>query len=66
MKIKMLTLQAGPQGVREAGKTYEVPEKEAKALIVGGYALSAEKTVEKATAKRGEKATEPKAEESTE
>ncbi len=29
MLIKMLTLQAGPTGTREAGKVYEVPDKEA-------------------------------------
>ena len=39
MKIKMLTLQAGPQGVREVGHVYVVPDKEAKELIEGGYAV---------------------------
>lgn len=38
MKIKMFALQAGPDGVREIGKVYDVPEKEAKELIAGGYA----------------------------
>jgi hypothetical protein len=39
MKIKMLTLQAGPDVVRQAGKVYDVPTKEAESLIVGGYAV---------------------------
>ena len=39
MKIEMKTLQAGPDGTREAGKVYDVPDKEAKALIEGGYAV---------------------------
>lgn len=42
MKIKMLTLQAGPSGVRQAGKIYKVPEqvskKEANELIKGNFA----------------------------
>jgi hypothetical protein len=59
MKIKMLTLQAGPTGVREVGSVHDVDDKEAKALIAGGYAIPVEKVVEKAVAKRGEKATEP-------
>src|SRR6187549_2124778 len=33
MKVKMLTLDAGPEGVRQPGKIYEVAEKEAKELI---------------------------------
>lgn len=39
MRIQMLTLYAGPEGVREIGKTYDVPAAEAKELIAGGYAL---------------------------
>ena len=58
MKVKMLTLQAGPKGVREPGKEYDVPDKEAKELIAGGYAQPV--GVEKAASRRGaEKATEP-------
>ena len=38
MNIRMLALQAGPTGVRELGKVYDVPDQEAKALIAGGYA----------------------------
>lgn len=34
----MLTLQAGPDGVRQAGAEYDVPTAEAEALIQGGYA----------------------------
>ena len=39
MKIKMLTLQAGPTVVREVGHVYDVPQAEAKVLIDGGYAV---------------------------
>lgn len=59
MIIKMLALQAGPTVTREAGKLYDVPDKEAKALIEGGYALevSRETPVEKAVAPRGRERT---------
>ena len=39
MQIRMLTLQAGPNGVRQAGQLYEVPDAEAQDLIAGGYAV---------------------------
>lgn len=39
MKIRMLTLAAGPDGVLQAGKIAEVPEATARALIAGGYAV---------------------------
>lgn len=38
MKIKILTLSAGPAGVRQPGKVYDVPPEEAAALIEAGYA----------------------------
>lgn len=59
MKVKMLTLQAGPQGVREVGHVYDVPDKEARMLIDGGYAVEAkrempvERAVRVATNRRG-------------
>jgi hypothetical protein len=58
MWIEMKTLMAGPNGVREAGKTYEVPDKEARVLIAGGYAEEvaaprSKPVVEKATGSRG-------------
>jgi len=56
MWIEMKTLMAGPGGVREAGKTYDVPDKEAKALIEGGFAEQVEaprrRPVEQAVAPR--------------
>lgn len=50
MKVKMLTLQAGPNGVREAGRIYDVPEAEARQLIEGRYAVevSRQEPVERA------------------
>jgi uncharacterized Zn finger protein len=41
MKIKMLTLSAGPEGVLEAGKSYDVDKKFGQALIEGRYAVVA-------------------------
>jgi len=69
MKIKMLTLAAGPGGVRQPGQIYEVAEKEAKSLIEGGYAVDAAHLPEpvrraapaRAVARRGKTATETEA-----
>lgn len=40
MRIQMLTLWAGPAGVREIGAIYEVPAREARDLVDGGWALA--------------------------
>jgi hypothetical protein len=66
MKITMLSLMAGPTVLRKAGKTYDVPDKEAKELIAAGYAVAAkpEKGEVAETAsrgKRGETAAKPSA-----
>lgn len=59
MKIKMLTLQAGPEVVREVGHVYDVPQAEAKVLIDGGYAVEVkrempvERAVRVASGRRG-------------
>lgn len=42
MRIRMLTLLAGPEGIRSPGSVVEVPPAEAAALIEGGFAVSAE------------------------
>lgn len=42
MKVKFKTLSAGPSGVIRPGDTVEVSDSEAKLLIDGGYAESAE------------------------
>lgn len=39
MTVKMKTLSAGPNGVREIGKTYEVDAEEGQALCSGGFAV---------------------------
>lgn len=41
MKIKMKNTSAGPEGAKLAGHVYDVPEKEAKELLEGGYAEKA-------------------------
>lgn len=38
MKIKMITLAAGPEGIKQPGGIYDVDPKEGKALVDGGYA----------------------------
>jgi hypothetical protein len=38
LKIKMNTLAAGPSGVKQPGKVYDVSEAEAKELVHGRYA----------------------------
>lgn len=38
----MLTLMAGPGGVRQPGKVYDLPPAEAAALIQAGYAKKVE------------------------
>jgi len=45
MKITMRTLSAGPAGILEAGKTYEVEDRFARALVGGGYAVPAGKPI---------------------
>ncbi len=44
MKVKMITLSAGPDGARQPGKTYPVSAEEGKALIEGGYAVEVKST----------------------
>jgi hypothetical protein len=73
MKIKMLTLLAGPGGVRQPNTVHDVPPAEAEALIVGGYAekvepakaapVAAEGKPRAATRSRGRTGTKPEAEE---
>lgn len=40
MKIRMLTLSAGPEGVRAPGQVYDVPADEGQRLIAAGAALA--------------------------
>lgn len=47
MKVKMLTLDAGPKGVFPAGSIREVDEKEGKELVKGGYAIEIKPTKKK-------------------
>lgn len=76
MKIKMRTLDAGPDGVRRPGEVHDLPTAEAEQLIAGGYAVKVER-VEKvqepvkgkprtATRTPGRKATKPEADEADE
>lgn len=42
MKIKMLTLSAGPGGVLTPGSITEMPTAQAQNMIAGGYAVEVE------------------------
>lgn len=44
MKIRMITLSAGPDGARQPGRTYTVSDAEGKALVGGGYAVEVKST----------------------
>lgn len=62
MEIRMRTLSAGPRGVRQAGKKYEVETAEANELIAGGFAVPADGSVAKgARGAKVERATAPAA-----
>lgn len=73
MRVKMLTLSAGPDGSRLPGKTYTVSAEEGKALVDGGYAVEVKSTdaakpvtssaVRTATRQRGRTAAKPEADE---
>lgn len=60
MKVKMRTTSAGPRGVLDAGKVYDLPAKQAEELVEGGYAVEiASQKLERATAAKGERADAP-------
>lgn len=76
MKVKMLKLMAGPEGVAQIGSVVEVSVQHGKLLVDGGYAEAVKapspqpspskgegvKQRETATKRGSEKATQPKAE----
>ncbi len=68
MFIEMKTLQAGPTGTREPGKVYDVPDKEAKELIAGGYAVEVKRNAkpQRATARRAQEQAVESADETAE
>ena len=39
MRIRMLSLSAGPDGILQAGHTYDLAEDQARVLVTGGYAV---------------------------
>ena len=48
MKIRMLTIQAGPSCNRDIGKEYDVDPREGKALVAAGAAVAVERSIETA------------------
>lgn len=48
MRIKLLTLMAGPTGTYNAGQIIDMPEAQAKELIDRGYAVVCEMQAKKA------------------
>ena len=59
MKVKMLTLMAGPDGTFQPGQEIDVSAKQGKALIDGKFAERVERPKTKA---KPETATDPEAE----
>jgi len=57
MKIRMLTLMAGPDGVLAPDQVVNLPKEKAQALIEGGFAVAFEK--QKAEGKPEAAAVEP-------
>lgn len=66
MKVKMRTLDAGPDGVKHPGKTYDVSEAEGKALIAGGYAVEVKGASAAAPAPAAETEKKPEADKKVE
>lgn len=59
-KVKMKTLSAGPDGVMDIGKVYDVTAKEAKALIEGRYAEAVDEPKEAAEQEQPKDEEKPK------
>lgn len=55
MKIKMITMSAGPEGSMHPGKTYDVDPKEGNALIEGRYAEAVDEPKEEPKGKQAGK-----------
>lgn len=53
MRVRMHTTYAGPGGACDAGKTIDLPESEAKALVAAGYASELAAGGEPVTGRRG-------------
>jgi len=62
VRVKMLTCDAGPLGCHPPGWTGEVADKEARALIAGGYATAINPPASTETKPPGRKATKPRGE----
>ncbi len=71
MKVRMLTLMAGPDGILRPDQVVDLPKKKAQALIDGGFAVKVaapkpkpkkQAAPEKATAEPPENAAQPEAE----
>ncbi len=56
MRVKMISTSAGPSGIKQAGRVYEVSSAEGRSLCQGGYASP----VGVAPIERAERATDPK------
>lgn len=46
MKIRMKTRSAGPDGIHSVGDIIDIPDKQAKQLVDGGYAEAMEPIAE--------------------
>ena len=59
MKIRLITLMAGPEGVFPPGSVIDPPREEAEALISAGYAERLEHPPETASIEPGIRAVKP-------
>lgn len=48
MRVRMLTLSAGPDGILYPGHSYDLGEDQARALVSGGFAVPVRANVETA------------------
>lgn len=66
MKIRLLTILAGPNGNHSPGDVLDLPAKEARELVDGGYAVAIEAATpakRRQTATRAQRETRSKAKE---
>ena len=45
MRVEILTLQAGPHGVRHPGEVCDVSKDEGKALVAGGFGRETDRSI---------------------
>lgn len=59
MRVRMNTTSAGPEGVLQSGREYDLPPEEARQLLQGGYATPVKPEAETAVRSAPETAAAP-------